>query len=97
MSEISDNILEEFKSRMRITHQSDNDNIRMILSASLADIREKCGEFSIDEHDRAKELVFERSRYVYNDSVEYFDDNFLSQLTSLSFELWEVDSDETTV
>lgn len=97
MSQISDNILEEFKSRMRIAHQSENDNLKRILSASLDDIKEKCGEFSIEKNRRGKELVFERARYVYNDSVEYFDDNFLSQLTSLAFELWEVDSDETTV
>lgn len=97
MSTISDDILEEFKSRMRIAHQSENENLKLMLSASLDDIKKKCGEFSIDENNRGKELVFERTRYVYNDSVEYFDDNFLSQITSLSFELWDGDSDETTV
>lgn len=82
---------------MRITHQAENENLRLMLSASLADIQEKCGEFSIEEHDRGKELVFERTRYVYNDSLEFFEDNFLSQISSLAFELWDGDSDETTV
>lgn len=94
---ITDGILDDFKARMRITHHSEDENLKQILSASLSDIREKCGGFSITENERGKELVFERARYVFNDSVEYFDENFLGQLTSLAFELWDGDADETTV
>lgn len=93
---ISDRTLADFKERMHITHQSEDDNLKRILSASLRDIQEKCGEFSIDDNERGKELVFERSRYVYNDAVEYFDDNFLSQINSFAFELWG-DADEELV
>lgn len=84
---ITDNILNEFKERMHISHKVEDERLKQTLSASLDDIQEKCGEFSITENKRGKELVFERSRYAYNDSVEFFENNFLSQLISLSFEL----------
>jgi len=91
---ITDDILKEFKDRMHISHGIEDERLKETLSASLADIQEKCGEFSITENKRGKELVFERSRYAYNDSVEFFEDNFLSQLISLSFELEGSVSDE---
>lgn len=81
---INPNILEQFKSRMRITHSAEDDNLTNLLSSSIADLQAKCGAFDIEEDERAKELVFERTRYVYNDAIEYFDDNFLSQINSLS-------------
>lgn len=84
---ISDVVVEEFRERMKIYHQSEDDDLKRILSASFADIKAKCGEFLIDQNIRGKELVFERSRYVYNDALEHFDDNFIGQMLSLSLEL----------
>lgn len=84
---INDALVSEFRKRMKIYHQSEDDDLKRILSASFADIKAKCGEFFIDENERGKELVFERSRYVYNDALEHFDDNFVSQILSLSLEL----------
>lgn len=89
---ITDDHVKEFKERMRITHTSEDDYLERILSASLADIKEKCGEFTLD-NERGKELVFERSRYVYNDSLEFFQDNFQHQINSFAFELWGESSD----
>lgn len=84
---VTPNILEEFKARMRITHSAEDDNLSNLLSSSIADLQAKCGDFNIEENERAKELVFERTRYVYNDALEYFDDNFLSQINSLAFSI----------
>jgi len=94
--EITPTILEEFKDRMHITHSSEDGNLSFLLQSSYADIKQKCGEFDIQENVRGKELVFERARYAYNDALEYFDDNFLSQINSFSFSLMleEGDSDE---
>lgn len=91
-NEITQEILVDFKQRMRITHGTEDEYLKKTLSASLNDIKEKCGEFSLD-NSRGRELVFERSRYVYNDSVEYFQDNFQHQINSFAFELWGVKDD----
>jgi hypothetical protein len=62
-----------------------------LLSFSISAIKSSCGEFDIngekDTDQRAKELIFERTRYAYNDALEYFDDNFLSQITSLGLSI----------
>jgi hypothetical protein len=65
------------------------------LSFSIEVLTDKCGAFDVEKNTRAKELVFERTRYLYNDAVEYFEDNFLSEITSLglSIALKEGDSD----
>lgn len=80
-------LLKEFKERMHISHSSEDDNLKRLLSFSLADLQEKCGKFDIDENERAKELVFERTRYAYNDALEYFNDNFLNQINSLGLSI----------
>ncbi|MGC4375923.1 phage gp6-like head-tail connector protein [Fictibacillus sp. Mic-4] len=80
---------------MHISHSSEDDNLKRLLSFSIADLQEKCGPFNVEENERAKELVFERTRYVYNDALEYFDNNFLSQMTSLGISLMQEDDDAT--
>lgn len=78
---ITSDVLEEFKERMKLGNGEDA-NLISILSASYEDLVEKCGEYSL-ENNRFKELVFERSRYVYNDALEYFNINFQSQINAL--------------
>ncbi len=79
---ITDELLKQFKDRMHLGDHED-DNIKGILSASVVDLREKCGNYDIYSDERFKELVFERARYVYNDALEFFNDNFISQINSL--------------
>lgn len=81
-------LLTEFKERMKIFHTTEDDNLIRILESSKEYIDSRCG-VSADTNQQAKELVLERSRYAYNDSVEYFEDNFLSQILSLSFDNYE--------
>lgn len=98
--EITDQLLNEFKQRMKISHSIEDDNLKRLLSFSYDDITQKCGVFDIEVNGRAKELVFERTRYAYNDALEFFNDNFASQITSLAIELYtptEVITDETTI
>jgi len=82
---ISTELLQQFKERMRLGDDED-DNLRRILSTSNKDLIRVCGNYDINDDEVFKELVFERSRYVYNDALEYFDKNFLSQINSLSIE-----------
>jgi hypothetical protein len=97
MIPISDDILQELKDRLHISHSSEDENLKRLLSFSITDLLAKCGDFDISVNEKAKELVFERTRYAYNDALEFFDENFLSMITSLgiSIALEGVVADET--
>ncbi|MBJ8025781.1 hypothetical protein [Bacillus cereus] len=82
---ISNEILQQFKDRMRLGDDED-DNLRRILFTSNKDLVRVCGDYDLNKDEMFKELVFERSRYFYNDALEYFNQNFLSQINSLSIE-----------
>ncbi|MDX1769944.1 MAG: hypothetical protein R3328_00315 [Planococcaceae bacterium] len=80
---ISDAILTEFKERMHLDGSYEDNNLKRILSASAEALINACGDYDIETSETFKELVFERSRYVYNDALEYFNTNFLSEINSL--------------
>jgi len=82
---ISFEIVKQFKERMRLGNDED-DNLIRILSTSHKALRRVCGNYDIHNDEEFKELVFERSRYVYNDALEYFDKNFLNQINSLGID-----------
>ncbi|WP_100618092.1 hypothetical protein [Bacillus cereus] len=82
---ISNEILQEFKDRMHLGDEED-DNLKRILSTSNKALIRVCGNYDLNKDEEFKELVFERSRYVYNDALEYFDKNFLSQINSLGID-----------
>lgn len=76
-------ILKEFKERMHLD-DGEEDNLLRILKASHDDLSSICGDYDIGTSERFKELVFERSRYAYNDALEYFYTNFLTQINNLN-------------
>ncbi|EJQ30495.1 hypothetical protein [Bacillus cereus] len=82
---ISNEILQQFKDRMHLGDEED-DNLKRILSTSTKALLRICGNYDLNKDEEFKELVFERSRYVYNDALEYFDKNFLSQINSLGID-----------
>lgn len=79
---ITSEIVEEFKERMHLGDFED-DNLKRILESSYDDLQETCGDYTLED-ETFKELVFERSRYVYNDALEYFEENFLTRINTLS-------------
>ncbi|MEK5524138.1 phage gp6-like head-tail connector protein [Heyndrickxia sp. FSL W8-0423] len=85
---------------MHISHNEDS-NLKQLLSFSITAIKASCGNFDIygekDTDIRAKELVFERTRYAYNDALEYFEDNFLSDITSLGLSLMPEVKDDGSI
>jgi len=83
---VTQEMVEQFKDRMHISHSAEDDNLKQMLSFSVSALKQKVGDFD-EDNDRAKELVFERTRYAYNDALEYFEDNFLSELTGLGISL----------
>lgn len=98
---ITEEILNEFKERMHISHSEDS-NLKRLLSFSVEAIKSNCGEFDINGisnvDTRARELVFERTRYAYNEALEYFEDNFLKELNSLSIDIaLKEDEEDATI
>ncbi|MGM2415610.1 hypothetical protein ACS2MN_19455 [Bacillus cereus group sp. BceL062] len=82
---ISNEILQQFKDRMRLGDDED-DNLRRILFASNEALIKDCGSYDINTDETFKELVFERSRYAYNDALEYFAENFLTEINSFGIQ-----------
>lgn len=93
---LSDDILREFKERMKISHSYEDENLKRLLLASIWALNHSCGEFDFD-HEMGKELVFERARYAYNDSLEFFANNFLTEIMNLSINLMEAKAKEEGV
>lgn len=79
---ITDATLIEFKERMRIEDDGDDANLTRILNASVLALQMSCGDYDMS-NDSFKELVFERSRYAYNDALEFFNANFLTEINTL--------------
>lgn len=93
---ITQNHVNEFKSRNRIFYNMEDDRIKKDLEMSYEDIQSKCGRFSMDDDNLGHELVLERTRYVFNDKLEEFHDNFLSSIVQFQINNMEVPEDGTT-
>lgn len=87
MIDVSTALLQQFKDKLHILHNDEDDNLKRLLSFSYSVLCEKCGYFDIDNDEQGKSLVFERARYEYNDKLEYFDINFLGEISSLLIKL----------
>ncbi|MBA8761719.1 phage gp6-like head-tail connector protein [Staphylococcus coagulans] len=83
---ITQNYVEEMKRRLKIFHTFEDKHIQSLLEQSYEDIKHRCQEFDMEKNKRGSELVYERTRYAYNDSLEFFHDNFLGQITSFALE-----------
>ena len=87
-------LLIPFKERMRIFHSGEDANLSRILESSQMVITRLVGSGNIHDH-QIKELILERARYVYNDQVEFFYENFKSDILALSLNGIEMeDSDD---
>lgn len=93
---ITSNHVEEFKNRNRIFYKFEDERIKKDLEMSFEDIKSKCGEFDIEENLLGRELVYERTRYVFNDKLEEFHNNFLSSIVQLQILNMEVSDDGTS-
>lgn len=82
--DITNEVLSEFKQRMHFEGFDEDENLLRILSASVKALISACGKYDVNTDETFKELVFERSRYVYNDALEYFNTNFISEINNLS-------------
>lgn len=92
---ITSDHVEEFKNRNRIFYDIEDDRIESDLKMSYEDIKSKCGEFDMN-NAIGRELVYERTRYVFNDKLEEFHNNFLSNIVQFQIENMEVSDNGTT-
>lgn len=79
--------LKEFKQRMKISHSSEDPYLLDLLAVSYDDITALIEDFDMESYRQGKELVFERARYAYNDSLEYFYGNFQQRIMDISLDL----------
>lgn len=79
--------IDEYKRRFRIFHSSEDDDIGEQLESSFADLKSIIGDFEPNKFFKGKELVFERTRYLRNESLEYFYDNFQTMIMDASIDL----------
>lgn len=79
--------IDEYKRRFRIFHSSEDDDIGEQLESSFADLKSIIGDFEPNKFLKGKELVFERTRYLRNESLEYFYDNFQTMIMDASIDL----------
>lgn len=91
--DVTDTILKEFKERMKISHGTEDENLKRLLTSSLLALNQSCGTFDF-KNVQGKELVFERARYAYNDSLEFFAANFLTEIINLSISLLGAEGEE---
>lgn len=91
-------VVKQLKARMRISHDSEDEYLDSLITASFAYLKRRCGDFSIDGIDEnyiGKELVLERAKYTYEGNLEYFDENYQMMVHALSFDLGVEANEET--
>lgn len=91
-------VVKQLKARMRISHDSEDEYLDSLITASFAYLKRRCGDFSIDDFDEnyvGKELVIERAKYTYEGNLEYFDENYQMMIHALSFDLGVEANEET--
>lgn len=79
--------IKEYKARFRIFHSSEDDDIGKQLESSFKIIKTLIGQFNPNEFSEGTELVLERVRYVRNESIEFFNDNFQQSILDASLVL----------
>lgn len=79
--------IDEYKERFRIFHSSEDPSIGKQLESGFADIKSIIGDFDPTKYEKGKELVFERTRYLRNEALEYFYDNFQTMIMDASIDL----------
>lgn len=76
-------LLGAFKERMKIFYDAEDTNLSRMLTSSEKAILDLTDSFDASD-SRVEELILERSRYLYNDQVEFFYANFQGEILELS-------------
>ncbi|WP_348923190.1 phage gp6-like head-tail connector protein [Enterococcus rotai] len=79
--------IDKYKRRFSIYHSSQDEDIGEQLEESYDDIKSLIGEFDPNKYKKGTALVFERTRYLRNESLEYFYGNFQTAIMDASIDL----------
>lgn len=79
--------IKEYKDRFNIFHSSQDEAIGKQLESGFTDIKSLIGEFEPSTYEKGKELVYERTRYLRNEALEYFYDNFQTMIMDASMDV----------
>lgn len=82
-----DFLLKTYKERFRVSHSSEDESLKELLGDSFNDISDKIGDFDPKEFSSGKDLIMERTRYVKNEALEFFYDNFQQMILDASLSL----------
>lgn len=77
-------MLDKIKSNLKITWDTEDEELERMLKRGKALIEERTGT-AIDFEDDlvAQSLLLDYVRYAYNNSVEYFEENFTREILAL--------------
>ncbi len=92
-------MLEEVKRYLAITWDEPitNDNLEQIIKEGEAHLNEKVGvSLDFDKDLKARALLKDYCRYVRNYTLEYFDQNFKSNILELQLKYAIYDNEEST-
>lgn len=70
----------EFKEYAKISHDTEDNYLTNLIRKSYANLVSRFGFFDINEDLNGQDLVFARTRYAYEDLLEYFNDNYQDDL-----------------
>lgn len=77
-------LLQELKSRLRITWSEEDADLKKIIKQSEAYLHDLCGTpLDFSKEEQPKSLLLERCRYVYNNAADEFEHNFHHELSRL--------------
>lgn len=96
--EITDDLLRDFKDYTKISHDTEDKFLKTLLLKSYLNIESRFGKFDLYNDLVGQDLVFARTRYAYEDQLEFFNDNYRDDL--LNFGLNNVmgrEVDENTI
>ncbi|MGV3010023.1 head-tail connector protein [Streptococcus thoraltensis] len=86
-------LLTTFKERMRIFHDMDDDNLSFILQSSQEALDGLLGLDMMSTRS-GKELIIERSRFVFNDNLDLFYESYKNEIARIALETY-VPEEET--
>ncbi|GIN86973.1 hypothetical protein J6TS2_33590 [Heyndrickxia sporothermodurans] len=77
-------MLNDLKNSLRITWEDEDEELEKIIKRSESYLSDLTGAtFDFDKEEWVKELLLERCRYVYNNAVDEFEENFAHELKRL--------------
>ncbi|UOE96072.1 hypothetical protein [Alkalihalobacillus sp. LMS39] len=88
MSGNQNNLVDELKSKLRITWNEEDTDLAELLEGGKAYLSALTGaSFNFAQEKWPKEILLERCRYVYNNAGDEFEENYADELKRLILEV----------